>query len=254
MQLANRTLDILEAALELKRDFSLIDLVNKTGLNIYAVRRFVNLFVNRGYLYQERRGGNYSVGFQLLRFNEVKGSSIILKERASPLLEKLGLEIRSTIHMAIFSQNQAVTIAVVPIKGVLFQIMPDEGSRFPLHATSLGKIFLAYLPDQQRRKIVDTLRLTAFTNNTITNKLKLLIELEEIRKVGVSFDDEEYEIGVRGAAAPIRDQYSHVVAGVGSLGATIRVSRQKMRRNARQVKDTALQISRLLGYSGEFTN
>ncbi len=75
-------------------------------------------------------------------------------------------------------------------------------------------------------------------------------EIKIIRRNGVSFDDEEYEIGLRSAAAPIRSDTGTVLAGIAFLGISLRISNLKMKQLAPVVKKTSLEISRLLGYTG----
>ena len=153
--------------------------------------------------------------------------------------------------MAVLDGTEAVCIAVIPNKGIMFQVVQDEGSRFPLHATSLGKILLAYLPDEKIENILNSISLRAYTNNTITDIASLKREIENIRHDSVSFDDEEYEIGLRSAAAPIKGEDGHALAGIAFLGISLRISNLKMKQLAPFVKNTALEISRLLGYKGE---
>ena len=251
MQIVKRTLDILEASLKLKDGFTLADLAGMTGLTIDTVRRYVATLTERGYLYQQERGGSYSLGIEVLKFNNAAGTSVILKERAFPFLKTLCEEIAETVHMAVLDGTEAVCIAVIPNKGIMFQVVQDEGSRFPLHATSLGKILLAYLPDEKIENILNSISLRAYTNNTITDIASLKREIENIRHDSVSFDDEEYEIGLRSAAAPIKGEDGHALAGIAFLGISLRISNLKMKQLAPFVKNTALEISRLLGYKGE---
>ena len=250
MEIVKRTLDILEASIKLNKEFSLSDLSTLTGLSIDTVRRYVATLVERGYLYQQERGGNYSLGVEILKFNTVTGTSMILRDRAFPYLKSLCEEIAETVHMAVLDGNEALCIAVIPNKGIMFQVVPDEGSRFPIHATSLGKLLLAYLPDGKIEAMLNSIKFIEYTQNTIKDKYGMKKEIEIIRRNGVSFDDEEYEIGLRSAAAPIRSDTGTVLAGIAFLGISLRISNLKMKQLAPVVKKTSLEISRLLGYAG----
>jgi len=250
MEIVKRTLDILEASIKLNKEFSLSDLATLTGLSLDTVRRYVATLVERGYLHQQERGGNYSLGVEILKFNTVTGTSMILRDRAFPYLKSLCEEIAETVHMAVLDGNEAVCISVIPNKGIMFQVVPDEGSRFPIHATSLGKLLLAYLSDEKIEAMLNSIKFTAYTQNTIIDKNSMKKEIEIIRRNGVSFDDEEYEIGLRSAAAPIRCNNGTVLAGIAFLGISLRISNSKMKQLAPVVKKTSLEISRLLGYTG----
>lgn len=88
-----------------------------------------------------------------------------------------------------------------------------------------------------------------YTENTLTDLYELKKELDMINKEGLSFDEQEYEIGLRNVAAPVMDSVGKVIAAVGVLGPTVRLSRQRMREVVPMVKDCSQRISKALGYN-----
>ncbi|MGH9370946.1 MAG: IclR family transcriptional regulator domain-containing protein, partial [Vicinamibacterales bacterium] len=76
-------------------------------------------------------------------------------------------------------------------------------------------------------------------------------ELARTRALGYAMDDEEEEIGVRCIGAPVWNWDGHVVAAVSVTGSTSRIHAETFERIAEQVKQTALGISRQLGFSGD---
>jgi DNA-binding IclR family transcriptional regulator len=75
----------------------------------------------------------------------------------------------------------------------------------------------------------------------------LTVELAKIRARGYATDDEEYELGVRGIASPIRDDSGNSVAAVGVSGPAQRLTKNRLRALAGHVKDAAKAISLRLG-------
>ena len=120
-----------------------------------------------------------------------------------------------------------------------------------MHCTSLGKIFIAYMPDKVVENIFNILELNACRDNTIKDKTKLKSEIETVKRDGVAFDDEEYIKGIRSVAVPVRGENGNVLATVCLVSPTVRISRLKMRQLVPTVKNCALLISRSLGYKGE---
>jgi DNA-binding IclR family transcriptional regulator len=121
----------------------------------------------------------------------------------------------------------------------------------PLHCTGVGKAILAHLPEQELERFLSSNSLDSYTPNTITDPDELKRHLIAVRQEGVAFDEEEKELGVSNVAAVIKDSDGNVVATVGILGPTTRLTRQKIRECVPIIKSHALKISRALGYEGE---
>ncbi len=88
------------------------------------------------------------------------------------------------------------------------------GDRDLLHATSQGKVLLAFLPSQRRDEIVQYLRFDRFTERTITDPHEFALELERVRSEGFAVQDEEREAGIRAVAAPVLDPGGYPVAAL----------------------------------------
>jgi DNA-binding IclR family transcriptional regulator len=73
-------------------------------------------------------------------------------------------------------------------------------------------------------------------------------ELALVRGRGYALDDEELEIGLRAAAAPIRDHRGDVIAAVSIAGPVQRVSKKALQRFAADAVATGRTISQRLGY------
>ncbi|WP_129112728.1 IclR family transcriptional regulator [Halegenticoccus tardaugens] len=93
-----------------------------------------------------------------------------------------------------------------------------EGERVYLHATAGGKALLAYLPDEERERILETRGLPPLTDNTITSRAELRTELQSIRDRRIAYDREEHVEGWRCVAAPITDAENRAVGAVSVSG------------------------------------
>jgi DNA-binding IclR family transcriptional regulator len=91
----------------------------------------------------------------------------------------------------------------------------DLYRRLPAHATALGKVLLAYLPEHREQAVVDEMKLKAFTPFTITDKRKLLKELQRVRSNGLASEDREHLPHRRCVALPVRGAEQRVIAAVG---------------------------------------
>ena len=249
MSTVGKALDILEAILKNKDEVGLADLAKMTGLNRTTVHRICSVLVKRDYLYQKNKGGKYSLGLKFLQYSSMANTAASIKDQALPYLQHLCNEISETTNIAILDGVAPVSIAVIAAERIL-KVAPNLVDRYPLHCTALGKIFLAYMPDKRIESIIN-MGLNAHTENTKTDSDRLKKEIEIIRRDGIAFDDEEYLLGVRSAAAPVKDENGNILAAISFVGPSVRISKLRMLQLAPMVKNCALEISRSIGYKGE---
>jgi IclR family transcriptional regulator, KDG regulon repressor len=117
-----------------------------------------------------------------------------------------------------------------------------------VHATSVGKAIVAYIPQDQLEHILRRVGMERRTPKTITSVPRLLKELERVRSQGYAVDDEENNLGARCVAAPIFDDRSAICASLGLSGTTQQVSPHTMPRILEALKDAARHISMGMGY------
>lgn len=90
----------------------------------------------------------------------------------------------------------------------------EPGSRVPLHCTAIGKLVLSMMPAKSLDSLLKTIRLTKYTDSTIVDKDALSANLAEIRKAGVSIDNQEFMYGVVCVAVPVFDPSGRMRAGL----------------------------------------
>lgn len=247
MNAIEKSFDILEAILNNKNEISIIDLAKVTNQSISTTHRICSILVRKGYLYQKEKGGKYSLGYKFLLFNDIANINVNIKAESYPYLKELSDKISETVTLSVFDGTELVDIFSVVPEAIL-KVTPGLGTKSPFHCTAIGKIFIANMPIEKMEKILDSQELKAFTERTITDVEQLKQELDNVRKDGVAFDDEEYIMGLRSAAAPIRGQSGEVFATVNFLAPCSRVSSLRMKQLAPLVKNCGLSISRALGY------
>jgi DNA-binding IclR family transcriptional regulator len=118
------------------------------------------------------------------------------------------------------------------------------GSKVPLYCTAGGKLYLASLTAKERRIIIDSMRLTALTAATITDRNVLAKQLEEIRREKIGFDYEEFIDGMIAVAVPIEDDTGSLLATLAVHGsqppdtiASIRSKVPRLREAAKHLAD-----------------
>lgn len=91
----------------------------------------------------------------------------------------------------------------------------DLDHRLPAHATALGKVLLAYLPEHREQAMVESIELPRTTSRTIVDRRQLLKHLQLVRTRGMALEDREYVLHRRCIAVPVRGAARHVIAALG---------------------------------------
>ena len=125
------------------------------------------------------------------------------------------------------------------------------GSQKPAYATGSGRAMLAYLPENEVLQLLGSFPFERLTPKTVSSQRNLLASLKEVRKQGVSSVDSGTVAGVLAVAAPIFGVDGQVAAAVSTGGPTSRVADHLPAVKA-AVLDAAEDISRILGYRGEW--
>jgi IclR family KDG regulon transcriptional repressor len=250
MKALTKTFDILDVFLHGQEELSVTEMAKLLALNKTTVSRIMLRLEKRGYLKQIEKRGKYSLGTIFLEFSGIIKSRLKIRDIAIPHLYELSRLVQESTILAVWDgRGTAITesfhdtIVSSPLK-----VVPDEGISMPLYCTCLGKIFLASMSDDELQEYLKNTRLEQRTTNTIIDARKLSQQIARIRKEGVALDDEEYAVGVRGIAAGLYNVDSKVVGSIGILAPSARMSVGGMQQIGPPVKNSAIMISKQLGY------
>ncbi|PXY22599.1 IclR family transcriptional regulator domain-containing protein [Prauserella muralis] len=225
---------------------TLAELASATGLSRPAVRRILLTLQRLGYVHGE--GGRWSLTPRVLSIGQHYSASHALIEIAQPHLVRLAERTSESASLAALDGTDVVYIARVPVRRIM-SINVSIGTRVPAHATSMGRVLLAWAPDSVVADVVGKDRLPAYTRHTITDPGELRRGLAQIRQSGYSIVAEELEDGLLSVAAPVRDRAGTVVAALASSTSSGRATVEQLRSQvAPLVVRTAEQISADYGH------
>jgi IclR family KDG regulon transcriptional repressor len=199
------------------------------------------------YLDQNPDNRKYRLGMKLAERAAVLLDQIDLRKISTPYLEELRQWSGESINLAIRDHNEVVYIERLFGHHSL-GIRSELGKRARLHSTALGKAILANMNPEETQTILTGYEFIPVTPKTITNLKDFLEELERVRKTGYAIDEEENELGGRCLAAPIFNNDGLPVAAVSISVPIQRLPREKIIEFGTRIKETALDISRNLGY------
>ena len=204
---------------------SVADVARRTGLSRAAVRR--SLMTLRRLGYAESNGPNYRLTTRVLRLGFSYLSSASLPALAQPVLERITETVHESSSLSVADGDEIVYIARSTAKRVM-SVGLSVGSRLPAYCTSMGRVLLAALSDDQLRAYLKRIELKALTPKTITNKELLRKIVIRIRSDSFALTDEELELGLRSIAVPVRARSGRVVAAMNIGVHAARVSSAEM--------------------------
>jgi IclR family pca regulon transcriptional regulator len=210
--------------------------------------RITSTLQRLGYLHQDPASKQYRLGVAVLGLGQTCLAGLVWPDVALPYLEELAQETRQSASMAILDETSIIYVARASTRRVMSSNL-HVGSHLPIHCTSMGKALLAHLGEPERTALLDGLELTSYTQHTITDAARLESELESIRLRGYAISDQELELTLCSAAAPVRNGAGQVVAAINVSMLATQVTRDDLEATiAPRLLDTARAISNALGF------
>jgi len=220
-------------------------LAERLGLAKSTVHRLASTLVEARMLEQNPETGKYRLGLALFELGSLVRRKIDISLEAKPWLMTLREQTDETVDLSVLDHGGVVCVNFLESKRVN-RISSGIGLRKPVHCTAQGKALIALQSPAVIERILNG-KLERRTPRTVTDPGELKEELAVIRTRGYATDDEEYEVGVRSIAAPIRDDSGNPVAAVGVAGPTQRLTKTRLAGLARYVTEAAEGISLRLG-------
>ncbi|WP_243794660.1 IclR family transcriptional regulator [Saccharopolyspora gloriosae] len=221
---------------------SAADLATACGLNRATAWRLLATMEHHALVDRNPATNRYTIGFAVSRMAATAGVDGLVR-RAHGALERLSRTTGETANLAVAQRLGLTYVDEVAPPTVLSARW--LGRDVPIHATSAGKAFLAWLPDKEVETLLDS-PLPEFTANTHTDRDALRTELFEIRAQGYSEGAGELESLVNGVSAPVLDAGHRPIAIVSVGGPQDRVPPSRFGEFGALARETAQEIAAAL--------
>lgn len=132
---------------------------------------------------------------------------------AKPFMDELTASTKETVQLARLDGLNNIYLAISESPHVM-KLVSSVGGKLPAHTTGLGKVLLAGLDDEEIDARLEGVELERFTSRTITDHAALKKELSKVRRQGFGEDEEEYVVGCRCIAMPVRDTQGTVISAL----------------------------------------
>lgn len=196
---------------------------------------------------QESAQGAYRLSFGLLRLGNAVTGQIDFTRDAQAACEALASRLNETVNAAILDDGYAVTITQAQGDQMIGVTRQYVGQRGPLHATSTGKILLAYTEEAEFARLLER-GLESFTSGTMTDPDVLHAELDMVRHRGWASAVAEWEPGINALAVPVRSAEGEVVAALSTTAPSFRLPESRFAEVAEALTEESSSLESRLGF------
>ncbi|GGC84625.1 IclR family transcriptional regulator [Thalassobacillus devorans] len=246
IQSVDRSLIILEYLKQHPKGLGVTEIANLLGVAKSTAHRLIMTLEEHGYVKQMEETSVYRLGLKFLEMSNIVVDQLNVVELAHPIMEKISKQTDKISHLVMLDDFQVIYIDKVETPSAV-RIYSQLGRRAPIYCTGVGKAIAAYFDEAQLKRYLSENSFHKFTKNTYTEEKEFKQELERIRSNGYSVDNEEHEEGIRCVAVPIFDHLNRVNYSVSITGTSVQMTDQRIQEYLPLLKESAKEISSLLG-------
>jgi IclR family transcriptional regulator, KDG regulon repressor len=239
-----RALDILLCFTREEPTRSLTQIAESVHMSKTTVHRLLTTLEIKRFITRDRVTGLYRLGFCFIEMAALVLQDVELHRWAQPYLQRLSAEFGETIDLSILDGSHVIYLEVIE-SSQRVKLAAAVGQRLPAFFTASGKALLAYLPEEQVKKIVsDNL---AESSHHASISPDMLADLRATAERGYAIAEQEYEEAINAVAAPIFDAERHPIASVAIVGPSFRLTRDRLPALGESLRKITQEISNEVG-------
>jgi len=234
-----RAIAILDALAAANSELGTNEIARRTGINVSSISRILATLASGGLVEHLPSTGRYRLGVGVMRLATAVHQRMDIRTLARPHLEEVAKRTKETVTLSVPGEHEAITLDFVQ-SPLSVRSVAEVGRMSAAHATAVGKVFLAHggtLPGGQLKR---------FTEQTITDRETLAVEVGRIAERGWAQAVGEREDDLNAVAAPVLDRAGSLAAIIGVQGPAVRFSPRAMRSAAEWLTERVALISAAL--------
>ncbi|MEV2239234.1 IclR family transcriptional regulator C-terminal domain-containing protein [Micromonospora sp. NPDC049891] len=206
-----RGLDVLRCFQPGRQVMTLSEIAGSTGLARPTVRRILLTLEDLGYVRSAERG--FALTPRVLELGMTYINALGVWEVARPHMQRLVAQTNESTSMAQLDGSDIVYVTRVAVPKII-TLAVTIGTRFPAPATSMGKVLLAALTDEELDRVLSMPGRSGIISRWQPDRAALDASLREVRARGWALADEDLAPGIRSVATGVRDGQGRVVAAI----------------------------------------
>ncbi len=240
-----RGLLVLEELALAHQPLGVTEIAKRLDIDKSSAHRLLGILIGSGFAEQEPDTRLYHPTSKIIWLGSHLLARFDVRNHAKPYLRDLAQETGFASHLVVLAQGRALYVGQERSPSTITVDIPIGGVA-PPGCTAVGKALLAELDVDELRPYLE--HLEPHTAKTIVDPGQLVSELALTRERGFALDDEEFHIGVRCVAAPIRDFAGKATAAIGVSGPASDLTTRAVPRVAAAVCHVAEAISSRMGH------
>jgi DNA-binding IclR family transcriptional regulator len=223
------------------------EIAKTLGVSKSTVHNHLRTLNDLGYVVKD--GRTYRLGLQFLDLGDAARDHHDLYEVAKQEIDALVSVIGEHGYVMVEEMGRGVYIYQSKTEQAI-QTDSHIGTTVELHATAVGKAYVAHLTGERRTDLLDRLELVKRTESTYTDRQRFESELAAIRYQGFAFNDEERFVGMRAVGAPVLGPNDQVLAAISVSGPTTRMSGDRYRT---EIPEMVQETARIIGIRATYS-
>ncbi|MBK4736683.1 IclR family transcriptional regulator domain-containing protein [Noviherbaspirillum pedocola] len=207
-----RGIAVMQALADKRRRMSIAQVSHLTDIPRAAARRSLHTLVKLGFVAQDEARRFY-LRPRVLSIGHAYLSATPLAVLAQPVLDRLGEELQQACSLAVLDGEEIVYLARASSSPLMSPAL-NVGRRLPAYCTSIGRLLLSRLPEQELEAYLSGGKFYAYTSQTLTRPEDLREALARVREDGYAYSKEQLEPRICSLAVPVRDIAGNEVAGI----------------------------------------
>ena len=230
-----------------KREFDLAEINRLLQFTKTTTHRILLTLKSLGYVEQSKETLRYRASMRFFELGWKMMQNINLIEIAHPFMVELSQVTGETVNLGVLEGLEIICVDKAENKHHVLRQDQPTGSRSKAYCTAFGKAALAFLPREKVERFFSADPIVPSTAKSLKTLKEIQKNLQKVRELGYSVDDEEFADGIRCVGAPIFDHNGEVVAGLSVAGPSLRIKKTDVQYLAKLVMETTATISKKLG-------
>lgn len=215
---------VLEAFSPYEPNLTLTEICAKTGLDTGTVHRIINTLLSLGYLDRVPGTRKYRLSLKVLDIGFTAIGHMDLRALTRPILRSLVGQVNEAASLGTLDGGDIVYVERVHAGLVRLGVDVRIGARLPAYHSTLGHSILAYLPEDEKMRVLEARERIKISPKTPTTLEEIEERLERVRRNGYALGDQEIVQGLRVLAVPVFDVDGHVFASASVAAPAVNMS------------------------------
>ena len=241
-----RALKVLELLTEYPEGLTTSQITELLKLPRNSIFRITTTLLDHNYLIRDEETKAFQLSQKLLVMGYAALSDQTLVEKSIAVMRQVRDRFKETVPLGILNGNEGLVIDVVQ-GSHSFRFVLEPGRRLHLHTSAPGKAMVAFLPADERQKLIQQIEFTQYNERTIIDKDEYRKVLQQIRQNGYAVDHAEETEGMHCVGAPIFNRHNYPIAAIWITGPASRINAEDFDSIGKVIRIYADRISKSLG-------